>query len=69
MDNFCSKTEIDPTLNDYTTSVQLHTGFHSKVKTNIVFDTYTATTQLYDAFYSKGYVNQMLAQSTTLFEF
>ena len=68
MDNFSSKTEIDSTLSDYTTSVQLHTDLYSKVKTHLIFDTYTTTTQLYDGFYSKGYVNQMLVQSTTLFE-
>ena len=39
------------------------------VKTNIILDTCTTATQLYDGFYSKGYVNQMLVQSTTLFEF
>ena len=69
VDNFDSKTEIDSTLSDYTTSAQLHTDFYSKVKTNLMFDTYTTATQLYDGFTSKGYVNQMLVQSTTLFEF
>ena len=62
-----SKIEIGPTLSDYTTSAQLHTGLNSKVKTNLIFDTYTTTAQLYNCFYSKGYVNQMLVQSTTLF--
>ena len=70
MDKLYSKTEIDSTLSDYTTSAQLHTDCYSKVKPNIMFDTYTTTTQLYDDFfYSKGYVNQMLVQSTTLFDF
>ena len=70
VDNFYSKTEIDSTLSAYTNSTQLHNGFYSKVKTNLIFDTYTTTTQLYnDCFYSKGYVNQMLIQSTTSFEF
>ena len=68
MDNLYSKTEIDSTLSDYTTSVQLHTDFYSKVKTNLIFDTYTTTTQLYDEFDSKGRVNQMLVP-TALFEF
>ena len=67
VDNVYSKTEIDSTLSDYTTSVQLHTDFYSKVKTNLIFDTYTTTTQLYEDSYSKGCVNQMLVQSTTLF--
>ena len=40
VDNFYSKTEIDSTLSDYTTSAQLHTDFYSKVKTNLIFDTY-----------------------------
>ena len=62
------KTEIVSTLSAYTNSTQLHTDFYSKVKTNLIFDTYT-TTQLYNGFYGKGYVNQMLAQSTTFFEF
>ena len=63
------QTEIDSTLSDYTTSAQLHIDLYSKVKPDLIFDTYTTRTPLYDGFYSKGYVNQMLAQSTTLFEF
>ena len=62
VDTCYSKTEIDPTLSGYTTSVQLHTGFYnkvknksdtlhtgcySKVKTNLILDTYTTTTQLH----------------------
>ena len=47
--NFYAKTEIDSTLNDYTTSAQLHTDFIAKL-TNLIFDTYTTTTQLYDDF-------------------
>ena len=35
----------------------------------VILDIYTTATQRYDGFYSKGYVNQMLVQSTTLFEF
>ena len=65
---FYSKTVIDSTLSGYTTSAQLHIDFYSKVKTNLIFDTYTTTTYLYGEFYCKGYVNQMLAQSTTLFD-
>ena len=63
-DNFYSKTEIDSTLSDYTTSAQLHTDFYSKVKTNLIFDTYTTTTQLYDDFYSKLYIDNMFLTST-----
>ena len=68
VNNFYS-TEIDSPLSDFTTSAQLHTDFHSKVKPILIFDTYATATQLYEGFYSKGYVNQMLVQSTTLFEF
>ena len=68
MDNFYSQTGIDSTLGDYTTSAQLNTDCYNKVKPTTMFDAYTRTTQLYDDFYSKGYVNQMLVQSTTLFE-
>ena len=68
MDTFYSKAEIDSTLSAYTNPIQLHTDFYSKVKTNIVSDTYTTATQLYNEIYSKGYVNQMLVQSTILFE-
>ena len=60
---------IDSALSGYTTSAQLHTGFYSKVERNLIFDTYTTTIQLYNEIYSKGCVNQMLVQSTTLFEF
>ena len=42
--------------------------FIAKLKTNLIFDTYTTAAQLYNGFYRKGYVNQMLAQSATLFE-
>ena len=69
MDNFYSEAEIDSTLSDYTTSAQLHTGFYSKVKTHLIFDTYATTIQRYGDFHSKGYVNQMLVQSITSFEF
>ena len=67
-DNFYAKTEIDSTLNAYTTSTQLHTDVY-KVKTILTLDTYTTTTQLYNGLYSKGYINQLLVQPTTLFEF
>ena len=36
---------------------------------NLILDTYTTTTQPYKICYSKGHVNQLLVQSTTLFEF
>ena len=71
-DNFYSKNEIDSTLSAYTNSTQLHVVFlffHSKFKTHLLLYTYTTATQLYDDFYSKGYVNHMLVQSFTLFEF
>ena len=52
-DNSYSKSEIDSTISDYTTSAQLQTDLYSKVKTNLIFDSYTTTTRLYDDFYSK----------------
>ena len=58
-----SKTEIDSTLSDYTTSAQLHTDCYSKVKTNIIVGTYTTTTQLYEDCYSKLYIDNMCLTS------
>ena len=65
MCNFDSKTEIDSTLSDYTTSAQLHTDFYCKVKTNLIFDTYTTTIQLYIDFYSKGDIDTLLADTVS----
>ena len=59
MDSFYSKTDIDPTLSDYTTPAQLHTDFYSKTKTNLIPDTYTTTTQLYNDVYSKGDIDTL----------
>ena len=65
VDNLYSKTEIDLTLNDYTTPAQLHTDFDSEVQTNMILDACTTTTQLYDGFYSKGDTDTLLTDKVS----
>ena len=70
IDSFYSKTEVDSSLNDYTTSAQLHIGFYSKVRTNPILDTHTTTVQIYDGFYNKTCIDNMLltlSQTETLY--
>ena len=67
--NTYTKTEVDTLLyTNYPSLSFIGYNFYSKTETDSTLSDYITTTQLYDDFYSKGYVNQMLAQSTTLFE-
>ena len=68
-DNFYSKSEIDPTLSDYTTSTQTDDPYHNKTEIGTTLNLYSPSAQKLNNFYSKLYIDSTFlspAQTGTL---
>ena len=64
VDNFDSKTEIDPTLSDYITSTQLDASYYTKSEIDATCNVYPPSAQILNLFYSKLYIDNTFISST-----